>query len=418
LLNKFIIIVLSISLVFLSTPSFALTKGFEAISLRPATDGGPYIGIWGSKNLGQFEWEAGTLAVYAYRPLQLTQNGNRARGILDNTLVQHFYSQLGIVDRWLSIGFDLPMGWWADFRNPNVATTTNQNKVVVGDAYINLKSEFVRTKHFGLALRPFITIPTGYGREFFGNGVVSGGGTLIAEIIPHDYASFSFNIGIDAREKFVFRNIEKSRQLNLGFGTAIKLTDPLSLVAEVEATTRLSDPFEEKVESPAEFRGGIKWAIGKSGLLATAGGSAGIMRGSGAPTYSVFAGLSFSPRRRTRKVKKSKIDFAEYTVHFASGSATIDNSEDAQKLCDLSDKIRKTNMPIKVQGYTDATGSETFNRQLSEKRADKVAWWLTLLGIDPLQILTEGFGEADPVGSNATMEGRAANRRVEFETAE
>jgi len=100
---------LMISIV-LPTQVFALTKGFEAISLRPATDGGPYIGIWGSENLGQWQWELGTLGVYAYRPLQLTVNGNRARGILDNTIVQHFYGQLGIFDRWLSLGFDLPMG--------------------------------------------------------------------------------------------------------------------------------------------------------------------------------------------------------------------------------------------------------------------------------------------------------------------
>lgn len=57
------IIILMFLLVFISNTSFALTKGFEAISLYPATDGGPYIGIWGSKNLDQWQWETGTLGV-------------------------------------------------------------------------------------------------------------------------------------------------------------------------------------------------------------------------------------------------------------------------------------------------------------------------------------------------------------------
>ena len=49
-----------------------------------------------------------------------------------------------------------------------LALDTNQNKVVVGDITVNLKTELVRSRYFGLALRPFLTIPTGYGYEFFG----------------------------------------------------------------------------------------------------------------------------------------------------------------------------------------------------------------------------------------------------------
>lgn len=314
------------------------------------------------------------------------------------------------------MGFDLPMGWWADFRDPNIATATNQNKLAVGDIIVNFKSEFVKSKYFGLALRPFITIPTGYGRELFGNGTVSGGGDLIFEMTPHEYVSFSLNLGVDARDKFVFRNIEKSQQFNMGLGTSIKIIDPVSIVAEVAASTRLADPFENKVESPAEFRGGVKWKIGKTGLLATAGGTAGIMRGSGAPTFSVFAGLSFSPRRREKRPQIAKIDFNKYTVHFATNSSSISSSANTTKICDLADKIRNNNVPIWIVGYTDSTGSEKYNQKLSEKRAKKVAWWLELLGIDASRIKTIGMGESSPVGNNATNSGRSENRRAEFKT--
>jgi len=413
-IRKLIFTIVFFTTTAISTHALALTKGFQAISLNPATDGGPYIGIWGSENLDQLEWELGTLGVYAYRPLQLTVNGNRTRGILDNTIVQHFYGQLGVVDQWLSIGFDLPMGWWAQFRDPNVAGATNQNKVVVGDATINLKTEFLKTEKFGLALRPFLTIPTGYGGNFFGNGTVTGGGTLIAEINPIERWSISLNAGVQGRQEFNFRDIKKDTQLELGLGTAVQIAKPVSLVAEIATTTRFMDPFAEKVETPTEARGAVKWKIGKTGLLASAGGTAGIIRGSGAPTYSVFAGISFSPRRRERRPKPAAFDFSDYTVHFASGFATIADDANAKKLCDLSDKIRDKKIPIKVTGYTDSTGSETTNQKLSEQRATKAAWWFKLLGIDPIRIMTDGEGEADPIGNNSTREGRALNRRVEF----
>jgi outer membrane protein OmpA-like peptidoglycan-associated protein len=400
-----------------SSQVFALTKGFEAMSLRPVTDGGPYIGIWGSENMKQLEWEAGTLAVYAYRPLQLTQNGNRVRGILDNTLVQHFYGQFGIVDQWLSMGFDIPIGWWAQFRDPNVAAAVNQNKLVFGDIYVNFKSELVTSKHFGFAIRPFLTIPTGYGREFFGNGGVTGGGTLIGEFKPLDIWAISLNAGVQARSKFNFRDIEKSNQLELGLGTAIQVTKPVSIVFEVASATRLSGPFSEKVESPTEARGAVKWAIGESGFLANLGGTAGIVRGSVAPTYSVFAGFSFSPRRRRYVQKPKKFDFSDYTVYFDTGSYEIKNSENAGKVCDLSDKIRDKKINIAVEGYTDSTGVERANEVLSEKRADKVAWFLSLLGIESSRVTTVGKGSADPAESNATRDGRTANRRVEFDNS-
>jgi len=272
----------------------------------------------------------------------------------------------------------------------------------------------VKTDHFGLALRPFISIPTGYGREFFGNGSVTGGGTLIAEVKPYDIWSISLNAGVQGREEFDFRDVKKDTQLELGLGTAIQVAKPVSIVAEIATSTRFMDPFGEKVETPAEARGAVKWKIGKTGLLASAGGTAGIIKNSGAPTYSVFAGLSFSPRRRERKPKMAAIDFSNYTVHFATNSFAINDSEDAKKICTLADQIRDKNIRIKVMGYTDSTGSERYNEALSKKRAEKVSWFLNLLGIDPSRITAVGKGESDPVGNNATTNGRIENRRVEF----
>lgn len=71
------------------------------------------------------------------------------------------------------------------------------------------------------------------------------------------------------------------------------------------------------------------------------------------------------------------------------------------------------NEKIRVFGYTDSVGSEAYNIALSQKRADAVKAYLVKEGIDGARIVTKGFGEANPVASNATAEGRAENRRTE-----
>jgi len=73
---------------------------------------------------------------------------------------------------------------------------------------------------------------------------------------------------------------------------------------------------------------------------------------------------------------------------------------------------------VEVQGYTDSIGSEEYNLGLSERRAKTVEAYLEGKGIDPNAISAKGYGEANPVASNDTKEGRAQNRRVEFRAAE
>ena len=69
---------------------------------------------------------------------------------------------------------------------------------------------------------------------------------------------------------------------------------------------------------------------------------------------------------------------------------------------------------IEVMGYTDSTGSEAYNLDLSRRRAMAVGNHLIGEGINGMRVLTDGFGEAYPVASNATAQGRLLNRRVEL----
>lgn len=72
---------------------------------------------------------------------------------------------------------------------------------------------------------------------------------------------------------------------------------------------------------------------------------------------------------------------------------------------------------VNVFGHTDSTGSDTYNYDLSTRRAQSVANYLTAQGINPQRFYIQGFGESRPIADNSTEAGRAANRRVEIEIA-
>jgi len=72
-------------------------------------------------------------------------------------------------------------------------------------------------------------------------------------------------------------------------------------------------------------------------------------------------------------------------------------------------------LKILIEGHTDSQGDEDYNRELSRKRADSVKEYLINAEVDPFRLQTAGKGESEPVASNDTPEGRAKNRRIEFD---
>jgi outer membrane protein OmpA-like peptidoglycan-associated protein len=69
---------------------------------------------------------------------------------------------------------------------------------------------------------------------------------------------------------------------------------------------------------------------------------------------------------------------------------------------------------VEVQGHTDNTGPADVNRTLSQARAESVVRWLVQRGIAPARLQPRGYGPDRPIADNASDEGRAKNRRVEF----
>ena len=70
---------------------------------------------------------------------------------------------------------------------------------------------------------------------------------------------------------------------------------------------------------------------------------------------------------------------------------------------------------IRIEGHTDAIGSETYNRELSQRRANAVRAYLLNAGVNPNQLVDAvGYGFNEPIADNGNADGRFRNRRVEF----
>ncbi|WP_322964652.1 OmpA family protein [Sphingomonas fuzhouensis] len=101
-------------------------------------------------------------------------------------------------------------------------------------------------------------------------------------------------------------------------------------------------------------------------------------------------------------------------ITFAYNSAQVQPQfrQTLDQVADILSQYKQTY--IDVYGHTDSTGSDAYNQRLSEQRAVAVADYLASRGVQPARIGTRGFGKSQPIASNDTEEGRAANRRVEI----
>ncbi|WP_349971635.1 OmpA family protein [Pseudomonas caspiana] len=100
-------------------------------------------------------------------------------------------------------------------------------------------------------------------------------------------------------------------------------------------------------------------------------------------------------------------------ITFATDSSAIASSF-YSPLNNLAGSLKQFNQNnIEIVGYTDSTGSRQHNMDLSQQRAQSVSTYLTSQGVDPARLSVRGAGPDQPIASNADVNGRAQNRRVE-----
>ena len=101
-------------------------------------------------------------------------------------------------------------------------------------------------------------------------------------------------------------------------------------------------------------------------------------------------------------------------VNFVSGSANLTPASETTLDRAYTALVEHTDLKIEIAGYSDNIGRPLVNQKLSQRRAEAVRAWLVKKGIAASRITAIGRGDKDPIASNATADGRAKNRRIEF----
>ena len=201
-----------------------------------------------------------------------------------------------------------------------------------------------------------------------------------------------------------------------GLGLEYKLSSNLSVAGEWTSTApnRFGNRFNND-----NFTIGLNYYFshGKSASVATPTPDPAPARVSVAKKSAVAvepaAPAQPQPKESVQVVAEEKLVRIE-GAHFDSNSAKLKPSAHAklQEVVEFSKKYSVGN--LEVSGYTDSSGNQAMNLTLSEKRAQSVKDYLVTKGVAASHVITKGYGIANPVADNSTVQGRTLNRRVEI----
>lgn len=177
-------------------------------------------------------------------------------------------------------------------------------------------------------------------------------------------------------------------------GAEYKLDDNWSLRAEYQRYQDMSDDVIDKLDSDY-FGIGVNYTFTNEEVPVTP-----------VPVKEVVES------RPVTQVVEHDYPMQTQTVQFDLEGSTLKDATPVNNMVDLMNTYPQAR--LEITGYSDSTGSEAYNQQLTEKRAQSVANQFKAQGIAAERMTVRGLGEANPVASNDTRQGRETNRRVEI----
>ncbi len=205
----------------------------------------------------------------------------------------------------------------------------------------------------------------------------------------YGYAGLEFSLGSKSKPDLQWVN-----PLALMYD---ELKDP-SLRQEVEAIKNRVSNLERSIEDLKKDTDGDGVADQFDKCPGTPAGTA--VDGSGCPL----------PKMQADSVAGTATGYEPIQFEFNS---SVLKTESYPILDALSSRVRENNGKITLKGYASSEGTAAYNMKLSKDRANSVKTYLVNSGVNASQVTARGYGEANPIASNDTEEGRIQNRRVE-----
>ena len=159
--------------------------------------------------------------------------------------------------------------------------------------------------------------------------------------------------------------------------------------------------------------GGSKGAAWGAGAGAVVGGTSGAIIGKKMDKQAKeLAAIENAQVEKINDGEAIKVTF-ESGLLYATNSSTLNNASRASLDKFATSLLNNPDTDVKIYGHTDSTGNDDINNPLSEQRAKSVYNYLISKGVSGARLESAGFGSTQPISDNATVEGRAQNRRVE-----
>ncbi|KIO74975.1 flagellar motor protein MotB [Pedobacter lusitanus] len=264
----------------------------------------------------------------------------------------------------------------------------NHDKTYVKEAYIPVGAGV----KFKVSDR--VAFNLGYTMHFIDGDNFNGiyGSTTTKDKFSYGYAGLEFSLGSKSKP-----NLDWVNPLAMMYD---ELKDP-SLRREVEALKSRVSNVEKSVEDLKKDSDGDGVSDQFDKCPGTPAGTA--VDGSGCPLP--VATTTVAP------VNTSNLTGFE-TIQFEFNSSVL-KTESYPTLDKLSSVLKESNGKALVKGYASSEGTAAYNLKLSKDRANSVKTYLVNSGVSASKVATKGLGEANPIASNDTEEGRIQNRRVE-----
>lgn len=200
-----------------------------------------------------------------------------------------------------------------------------------------------------------------------------------------------------------------------------------------------SELASDRELSALEWLAGIKTDLTPS-LAWHVGGGTEILHGTASPDWRVYTGLNYvvgplfaKPKEVIVRVHRASLDAFDPDADPFSGQPQAQESfvasdilfefnsdkvgtEFFQSLKRLADYLKRPPgfKTVVIEGHTDSIGGDLYNQKLSLRRAASVRQALIQVGLPAEKVQAIGYGEAQPIADNGNFQGRAQNRRVEF----
>jgi OOP family OmpA-OmpF porin len=245
---------------------------------------------------------------------------------------------------------------------------------------------------FKIGLSQVINLDFGYRVYFMKTNTFDGVGSLIND--KFSYAHAGIEIALGKKHAPQLQNYsalaalrEQTATESAELRSALSLSEHARLAAEAQNIKDKADDDSDGVANLFDKCPGT--------LTGT------IVDGSGCPLKI--------PTPEDKKVLTEAIKDLEFEL----GSASI-KAQSYETLNKVAALLVEKNFSLKLAGHTDDVGSSEVNLRLSKDRAEAVKAYIVAKGANPSRIEATGYGEFQPIATNATDEGRQQNRRVEF----